>query len=97
MSKIAAASESQAHGIEAMHRAVTQIDQVTQKNAAGAEQSASSSQMLSGHAAEMRALVGQFQLTATTSKVLRLAPTQKRASPSVHGALALSAEEASDF
>ena len=51
--EIAAASGEQATGIEQVSRAVSQMDQVTQRNAANAEESASAGEELSAQAAQL--------------------------------------------
>ncbi len=50
-------SQEQAQGMERIQRAVVQIEQVTQKNAAGAQQSASAGAELTGHAGDLHSLV----------------------------------------
>jgi methyl-accepting chemotaxis protein/methyl-accepting chemotaxis protein-1 (serine sensor receptor) len=54
-------SQEQERGIEQIAKAIVQMEQVTQKNAANAEESASASEELSGQAETMRAVVGQLQ------------------------------------
>jgi methyl-accepting chemotaxis protein len=54
-------SQEQASGMEQIQRAVVQMEQVTQKNAAGAEESASAGTELTGHAETLRALVDEMR------------------------------------
>ncbi|MBD3221930.1 hypothetical protein GF314_11880, partial [bacterium] len=54
---IANASDQQADGISQINDAVGQVDQITQSNAANAEQSASASEELSGQAEELNGMV----------------------------------------
>ena len=54
-------SQEQARGMEQIQRAVVQMEQVTQKNAAGAEESASAGAELTGHAETLRTLVGEMR------------------------------------
>jgi methyl-accepting chemotaxis protein/methyl-accepting chemotaxis protein-1 (serine sensor receptor) len=54
-------SQEQARGMEQIQRAVVQMEQVTQKNAAGAEESAAAGAELSGHADGLRALVHEMR------------------------------------
>lgn len=61
--EIASASGEQSQGIDQLNLAVTDLDKVTQQNAANAEESASAAEELNGQAEEMRSLVGQFRLT----------------------------------
>jgi len=60
--EIAAASQQQAAGIEQVTKAMAQMDQVTQTNAAQTEELSSTSQTLASHAGQMQALVAQFVL-----------------------------------
>ena len=53
VSEIAAASQEQAQGIDQINTAMTQMDQVTQQNAANAEESASASEELNAQAESM--------------------------------------------
>jgi methyl-accepting chemotaxis protein len=57
ISEIAAASAEQAQGIGQVNTAVTQMDKVTQSNAAAAEESASASEELSSQAMELNGVV----------------------------------------
>jgi len=57
VAEIAAASNEQAQGIEQVTTAVTQMDSVTQQNAANAEESASASEELSAQAEELNRMV----------------------------------------
>ncbi len=58
LNEIAAASEELAQGIEQINRAVGEMDQVTQRNTAGAEASANVSVEIGEQARRMRAYVG---------------------------------------
>jgi methyl-accepting chemotaxis protein len=55
----------QATGLNEVNTAVTQMDQVTQTNAAMVEQSTAASHTLAQEAAELARLVGQFQIGET--------------------------------
>jgi methyl-accepting chemotaxis protein len=55
--EIAAASNEQAQGIEQINSAVTDMDKVTQQNAASAEESASASEQMNAQAEEMKGMV----------------------------------------
>jgi len=59
--EIASASKEQSQGIEQVSVAVTQMDQVTQTNAAGAEESASAAQELNAQSEMMRQSVQQLE------------------------------------
>jgi len=60
VSEIAGASAEQAKGIEQVNRAVTEMDKVTQQNAANAEESASASEELSAQSEQMMDYVNQL-------------------------------------
>jgi methyl-accepting chemotaxis protein-1 (serine sensor receptor) len=62
MGEIAAASQEQSSGIEQVARAVTQMDEVTQQNAALVEEAAAAAQSLEDQAAKLRQAVAVFQL-----------------------------------
>jgi methyl-accepting chemotaxis protein len=58
--EIAAASQEQSQGIDQINAAMAQMDQITQQNAANAEESASASQELKGQADQMNVIVAQL-------------------------------------
>jgi methyl-accepting chemotaxis protein len=58
--EIAAASNEQAQGIGQVNTAVSEVDKVTQQNAASAEESASASEEMSAQAEQMRAIVSEL-------------------------------------
>lgn len=58
--EIASASAEQAKGIDQVNRAVTEIDKITQQNAANAEESASASEELSAQSQQMMEYVSQL-------------------------------------
>ena len=60
VAEIAAASREQALGIGQVNQAVTQMDRVTQANAASAEESASASEEMSAQAEQIKAIVGEL-------------------------------------
>jgi methyl-accepting chemotaxis protein I, serine sensor receptor len=62
MGEIAAASEEQSGGIEQVARAVNQMDEVTQQNAALVEEAAAAAQSLEDQAGKLRTAVAVFQL-----------------------------------
>ena len=59
--QVATSGRQQAEGIEQINAAVTQVEQVTQSNAATAEQSAAASEQLSSQAEELNRLVADLQ------------------------------------
>jgi methyl-accepting chemotaxis protein len=67
MAEIAAGAEQQSQGIEQLTGAVEQMSGVTQQTASSSEESASAAEELSGQAARMRSLIGNFQLSSTST------------------------------
>jgi len=65
VAEIAAASEQQDQGISQVTKAVEQLNQVTQQNAANAEESASAAEEMSSQSEEMRSMVASFNLTGS--------------------------------
>ena len=61
VAEIATASREQSQGIDQVNTAVTQMDKVTQSNAASAEESASASEELNAQALTQRELVAELQ------------------------------------
>jgi len=62
MRDVAAATDEQRRGITEVSRAVSQMDQVTQQNAALVEESASAASSLGSQAEELKKTVARFQL-----------------------------------
>jgi methyl-accepting chemotaxis protein len=62
MAEISAASAEQSAGIEQIHQAVSQMDHVTQQNAALVEEAASAAQALQERASGLSRLVSRFRL-----------------------------------
>ncbi|QJW98242.1 HAMP domain-containing methyl-accepting chemotaxis protein [Frigoriglobus tundricola] len=62
VTEIAAASKEQAAGVEQVSKAVAQMDQVTQANAAQTEELSGTAQGLTGQADQLRDLVAWFKL-----------------------------------
>ena len=59
-------SAEQAHGIEQISKAISQMDQLTQRTAASAEEAASVGHQMSSHAESLLAVVGDLRLMAGT-------------------------------
>ncbi len=68
IAEIAAASGEQSQGIEQVNTAVSQMDKVTQQNAANSEESASAAEEMSSQAEELQSMIAQFALSAAASK-----------------------------
>ena len=66
--EIAAASNEQAQGIAQINQGLKQVDHVTQQNTAGAEESASAAEELSGQAEHLRQLLDRFQLESRDAR-----------------------------
>jgi methyl-accepting chemotaxis protein len=64
VAEIAAASREQANGIEQVNKAILQMDQVTQQNAALVEETAAASQSMGEQARELQGLMSFFTLDA---------------------------------
>jgi len=74
--EIAAASSEQAQGIDQVNTAVSQMDKVTQQNAANAEESASASEELSVQAEQMTTVVNELvALVSGSSRQRSTRPT----------------------
>ena len=65
LSQIANATREQSEGVSQINVAVSQMDKVTQANAAGAEESASASQELNAQAVALRRTVGELKSLVT--------------------------------
>jgi len=64
MGEISAASVEQSSGIEQVNLAVTQMDEMTQQNAALVEEASAAAAALEGQAARLRESVALFRLSA---------------------------------
>jgi len=62
MGEITAASQEQTQGIEQINQAITQMDQVTQQNAALVEEAAAAAASLQEQAGGLSKVVGMFKL-----------------------------------
>jgi methyl-accepting chemotaxis protein-1 (serine sensor receptor) len=79
MGEIAAASEEQSSGIEQVARAVTQMDEVTQQNAALVEEAAAAAQSLEDQAGKLRTAVAVFQVEESGYTALAVQPVRRTA------------------
>ena len=68
VAEIASASEEQSIGIEQVNKAIMQLEQVTQQNAALVEQAAASSEAMSDQSQNLNSLIGFFD-TGAAAKV----------------------------
>ena len=106
---IAESSERQSVGLSQVNKAIHEMDQMTQQNAAMVEESNAAAHSLSGQATRLQDLVGQFRLSGNFTATAPTGVTPMRAAPRPvshsaprsHGALALqhdaAAESWSDF
>ena len=78
MAEIAAASGEQSLGIEQVNQAVTQMDQVTQENAALVEEAAAASDALREQAQALSQLVATFRLDEREAAAAPAVPAQPR-------------------
>ena len=65
--EVAAATAEQASGVQQMHQAMGQVDQVTQANAAATEVFASTAEELSRQARQMEAQMAAFKLAGVSA------------------------------
>jgi len=65
MGEITAASEEQSVGIEQINKAMSQMDEVTQQNAALVEEAAAAAESLQGQAGNLAQVVSVFKLDGT--------------------------------
>jgi methyl-accepting chemotaxis protein len=70
MQEIAAASREQRSGIEQVNRSVTQIDEMTQQNAALVEEAAAAAESMQDQAAALAHAVAVFKLDGTAGQAL---------------------------
>ena len=77
MGEITAASQEQSTGIEEVNRAITQMDEVTQQNAALVEQAAAAAQSLQDQAGRLATVVGVFKLHEGQRAVSMAAPVSR--------------------
>jgi methyl-accepting chemotaxis protein len=70
--QISAASNEQSEGISHVNLAVSELDQMTQQNAALVEESAAAAESLREQAQRLAQVVATFKLSATRSPMLAL-------------------------
>ncbi|MBL8956457.1 MAG: methyl-accepting chemotaxis protein, partial [Myxococcaceae bacterium] len=83
--RITEASQAQVQALDGVHQSMRQIDLVTQKNAAEAEQSASAAQELSAQAAQMLEMVAHFHLSEGAPEEPRRRAAPKRGGAGKNG------------
>jgi methyl-accepting chemotaxis protein len=87
--EVAAASNEQASGVAQINKAMAQVDQVTQRNAAGAEQLASTAEEMASQGEALQQLMGFFQVEGAVDGRRRsdvhVAKLQEASTPVLHG------------
>ena len=63
--EVATASREQSTGVSQVNRAMSQVDQVTQANAAAAEELSATAEHMDGQAGDLQEIVGRFHLDGT--------------------------------
>jgi methyl-accepting chemotaxis protein len=86
--EIAAASQEQSGGIDQVNKAVGQMDQVVQSNAAQTEELSSTSQAMAAQAEQLQALVGKFKLASGSGVAPTAYTAQAVATPAVKSIIA---------
>ena len=77
LGEISSASQEQSAGIEQVNQAITQMDDVTQQNAALVEEAAAASQALQEQADRLAAAVAVFKLDAAVTRAAAPAPAAR--------------------
>ena len=89
IAEIAAASREQSSGIEQVNRAIMQMDQMTQQNAALVEEATASSQGMADQARQLNEILSRYQVDALLTTAATPAPSRQPASaPGSHVAAA---------
>lgn len=81
MSEITAASQEQSSGIEQVNLAITQMDEMTQQNAALVEQAAAAAESMEEQALSLAQAVSIFKLTAGTTQLVKPAVKTAKQGP----------------
>ena len=86
MSEITAASVEQSQGIEQVNTAITQMDEVTQQNAALVEEAAAAAESLEEQAQNLAVSVGTFKVDENASQAvaIRAPAAANAAAPPAH-------------
>jgi methyl-accepting chemotaxis protein len=81
IAEIASSSREQASGIEQVNKAIVMMDDVTQQNAALAEQASASAQTLTEQAASLTELIARYRVSDETGGVASEAVAARSAQP----------------
>jgi methyl-accepting chemotaxis protein len=79
MGEISAASIEQSHGIEQVNQAVTQMDDVTQQNAALVEQAAAAAESMEDQAQSLLQMVSEFKVEESSLSLSTPTPDKQQA------------------
>ncbi|HEV3041758.1 MAG TPA: methyl-accepting chemotaxis protein [Candidatus Angelobacter sp.] len=79
--EVSAASREQSEGVQQINRAMNQVDQVTQRNAAAAEELASTSEELAGQAESLQQLLAFFKVEQGTTLTQPARSNGRQAAP----------------
>lgn len=87
MNGIASAAAEQSQGITEVNTAVSQMDQITQKNAAMVEETSAETQRLKDEAFELAAKLKRFRIDAQKTEAARLSAEPRKLSPAAQAAI----------
>jgi methyl-accepting chemotaxis protein len=79
--EVAAASREQAAGVTQINRALSTVDQVTQRNASAAEELASTAEEMAGQAESLQQLIAFFRVPGQTEAPARIAQPSAKSRP----------------
>ncbi len=94
VAEIAAASAEQSNGIEQVNQAITSMDEITQQNAALAEQTSAASAAMTENTEEMRGLMAFFHGAGNAGSPMPRAAAKPKAAPAVPAATPSAAPKA---
>src|SRR3712207_2752557 len=99
VTQIAAASEQQSSALAQVNTAITEMDKVTQQNAAMVEESTAAARSLSEEANGLTQLVARFETGAEAAKAVVRMPKKAKAAPAprTRGNTALAVREEDDW
>lgn len=87
MNGIASAAAEQSQGITEVNTAVSQMDQITRKNAAMVEETSAETQRLKDEAFELAAKLKRFRIDAQKPEAARLSAEPRKLSPAAQAAI----------
>ncbi len=96
ISQISIASVQQSAGIQEVNKAISQMDEMTQQNAALVEQVSAAGEAMADQARNMKTQLGFFQTSGNTSSGIASAPLALVSGDS-HGSLSINKDEWNEF